>query len=217
MSRFSPLVIAALAVAGAALSGCSPDESSAAAATVTRTVTVTVPAGSGSPTTTVSTSSAAAQSANGVGQTFANRGATVTVVEVTAASSIRLNQSNFRPDSPNAVFTDTPARAGARYIVVRTHIVNNAKVSMDLTCSLPINTGLLDDRGRRFDSIDDLYKIEGNPECNSQLQPGFEDDMTWVYELPATATAVTWAFEELTDPSTLGTNRPTMVPVQVAT
>jgi hypothetical protein len=216
MSRFSTLIITALAVIGATLSGCSSDDSSAAPATVTKTITVTATTGAGSSATTVSTSSPAAQSPNGVGQTFTNRGATVTFIEATAAGSIKLNQSNYRADSPNAVFTDTPARAGAQYIVVKTHIVNNAKLSMDLTCSLPINTRLLDDQNRQFDPIDGLYKIEGNPECNSQLQPGFEADMTWIYEVPTTATIVAWGFEELTDPSTLGTNRPTMVPIQLS-
>nr|WP_052477712.1 hypothetical protein [Kibdelosporangium sp. MJ126-NF4]CEL13444.1 hypothetical protein [Kibdelosporangium sp. MJ126-NF4]CTQ99133.1 hypothetical protein [Kibdelosporangium sp. MJ126-NF4] len=99
---------------------------------------------------------------------------------------------------------------------MKTHIVNNAKLSMDLTCSLPINTRLVDDQSRQFNSIEDLYKIKGNPECNKQLQPGFEADMTWIYEVPTSATIVTWGFEELTDPSTIGTNQPTTVPVQLS-
>jgi hypothetical protein len=216
MSRFSMLAIAGLAVISLTLPGCASDSSSAPSTTVTQTVTVTVPASSGSPTTTASSPpSSSAKPSNGVGQTFTNRGAKVTITEVSTANSVKLNQSSYRAGSPNAVFTDTPARTGAKYVMVRTHIANNAKLSMDLTCSLPINTRLIDDQNRQFDSIDDLYKVKGNPECNSQLQPGFEDYMTWVYEIPANATVTAWGFEELTEPSTLGTNQPTMVPVQL--
>lgn len=85
-----------------------------------------------------------------------------------------------------------------------THVVNNAKVSLDLTCSLPVQTKLVDVQQRNFDAIDDLYKLKGNPECNDQLQPGFEADMTWVYLVPKNASVVGWGFRDLTDLSNAG-------------
>jgi hypothetical protein len=45
----------------------------------------------------------------------------------------------------------------------------------------------VDDRDRRFDPINELYKFKGNLECNKQLQPGFEEDMAYVYLVPADA------------------------------
>jgi hypothetical protein len=64
---------------------------------------------------------------------------------------------------------------------------------------------LVDDQDRQFDPIDDLYKLKGNPECNDQLQPGFESDMTWVYRLPSSANVVGWAFQDFTDVATAST------------
>ena len=93
---------------------------------------------------------------------------------------------------------DDPRR-GRCEVRGQTHVVNNAKTSLDLTCSLPVNTKLVDDQERQFDPIDDLYKLKGNPECNDQLQPGFESDMTWLYRVPSTANVVGWAFQDLTD------------------
>ncbi|MFD9216479.1 hypothetical protein ACFVY9_25950 [Streptomyces sp. NPDC059544] len=67
---------------------------------------------------------------------------------------------------------------------------------MDLTCSLPIINALIDDQGRRFDTIDDLSDIPGNPECNEALQPGFKDKMKFVYLVPKDAKVVLWEFQE---------------------
>jgi hypothetical protein len=89
---------------------------------------------------------------------------------------------------------------------VSAHVVNDANGSLDLTCGLPIQTKLTDDRGRRFDAIQELYKLRDNPECNAQLQPGFEDDMTYVYRVPDTATITAWTFLDLSE--NLGNNSP---------
>lgn len=151
-----------------------------------------------------------------VGQQVANLGAVLTVSSVTAAKSIPLNESNYRPGSGYEKYTDTPAGDGAKYVVVVTRVTNNAKTSMDLTCSLPIATKLLDNQGRQYDSIDDLYKIKNNPECNKSLQPGFADDMTWIYRVPETATITAWSFQDTTDFSTLNSNQPSFVQVAVS-
>ncbi|MCF7547843.1 hypothetical protein [Pseudonocardia sp. WMMC193] len=70
---------------------------------------------------------------------------------------------------------------------------------------MPINTKLVDSQQHNFDAIEDLDKLKGNPECNDQLQPGFEADMTWVYLVPQAATVIGWGFQDTTDFSgTLG-------------
>ena len=129
---------------------------------------------------------------------MSNGGITLTVNAARIATTVDMNESNYRPGSGNETYTTTPAGDGAKF-VVQTHVVNNAKTSLDLTCSLPVNTKLVDDQERQFDPIDDLYKLKGNPECNDQLQPGFESDMTWLYRVPSTANVVGWAFQDLTD------------------
>jgi hypothetical protein len=134
---------------------------------------------------------------------------------VRSASSIQVNESNFRPGSGRESYTNTPAGSGASYVIVNTHVLNKAKKSMDLTCSLPIRAVLIDDQNRNFDSIQELYKIKGNPECNEALQPGFTADMTWVYRVPTETHVLGWAFEDTTDLSTIGHNEPTVVHIQV--
>ena len=95
-------------------------------------------------------------------------------------------------------------------------MVNNAQVSLDLTCSLPIRNVLVDDRNRNFDAIEDLYKIRGNPECNKSLQPGFESDMTWIYRVPVGTNISGWAFQDITEHSSAGRTEPTIVRLQLA-
>ncbi|EHM29095.1 hypothetical protein SPW_2553 [Streptomyces sp. W007] len=56
--------------------------------------------------------------------------------------------------------------------------------------------GLLDEQERRYDTIDDLYEVTGNPECNEQLQPGFKDEMQFVYRVPKGAKIIAWEFSE---------------------
>lgn len=45
-------------------------------------------------------------------------------------------------------------------------------------------------------SSPDLYQVEGNPECNAKLQPGFSSDMKYVYEIPDTAVPMFFGFYE---------------------
>ena len=134
-----------------------------------------------------------------VGQVVRNGGVTLTVTAARVADSIDMNESNYRPGSGFEKYTKTKPDAGGKFVVVETHIVNDAKVSMDLTCSLPISTVLVDAKDRNFDPIQDLYKLKGNPECNDQLQPGFETDMTYVYLVPIDAKITGWAFTDLTE------------------
>ncbi len=55
---------------------------------------------------------------------------------------------------------------------------------MDLTCSLPIMAKVVDAQGREFDTVESLYELRGNPECNDQLQPGFSSEMTYAFLVP---------------------------------
>lgn len=196
------MFLATATVLAAGCSGSSSTKTSKSATTRTTTASTTLPSTTTAPP-------------NQVGQQFSNLGINLTVTEATSADSIRLNRSNFRPGSGYETYTDTPAGPGAKYVIVKVHIINNAKTSLDLTCSLPIKTVLIDDMQRNFVPIQALYKVQGNPECNSRLQPGFESDMTWPYRVPTATHVRSWAFEDATDPSTVGRNRPTIVRIQV--
>lgn len=189
------------AVALLVLSGCSSQPVDAPAASAS-TDSCRGSACSLTNETPSATPSAAPSAA--VGQAAANGGITLTVKEAHGVDSIQMNESNFRPGSGYEKYTKTTPRDGGRFVMVSTHVVNNGKVSLDLTCSLPVQTKLVDVQQRNFDAIDDLYKLKGNPECNDQLQPGFETDMTWVYLVPKTATVIGWGFRDTTDLSNTG-------------
>ncbi|MFD5349616.1 hypothetical protein ACFWJY_39150 [Streptomyces anulatus] len=119
-----------------------------------------------------------------VGEEVRNRGTVVTIKKVREASSITFDGA------------DKQAGADAKYVILETVVRNETKAGMDLTCSLPIVNALIDDQDRRFDSVEDLSGVQGNPECNAQLQPGFKDEMKFVYRVPEDANIVLWEFEE---------------------
>jgi hypothetical protein len=123
----------------------------------------------------------------------------LTVTNAFVADTIELNKTNYAPGSGFEEYTPTAPDAGGKFVVVQTHVVNNAQISMDLTCGYPIATTVVDSQERQFDTIDSLYELRGNPECNDQLQPGFEADMTYVYMVPASAQIVAFGFADATD------------------
>ncbi|MFE0421117.1 hypothetical protein [Streptomyces sp. NPDC058953] len=119
-----------------------------------------------------------------VGEQARSGGVVVTIGKVRETGSI--------------VFAGTARKAGsgAKYVVLETVVFNDTKGGMDLTCGLPIVNSLLDAGGRRYDTVDDLDEVPGNPECNEQLQPGFKDSMHFVYRVPEDAEITAWEFSE---------------------
>lgn len=113
----------------------------------------------------------------------------MTVTKVTWAD-------NIKQTDPGETAT-VKAGDGAVFIVLDTVVRNETKASMDLTCGYPVANSLIDDQGRRYDAIKDLFKLQGNPECNDQLQPGFKNGMQYVYRVPAGARIVSWKFQEV--------------------
>ncbi|MGY0491786.1 hypothetical protein [Streptomyces sp. WG-D5] len=173
------IIAAAVIATGIAVSGLN-DDTAKPEPTVTVTKTV-------EPDATVEEDPAAAtdQKADAkIGEQARNGGAVVKVTKVTEADSIALAGAR------------KSAGADAKYVVLKTVVNNKGKSSMDLTCSLPIVNALIDGQGRRFDTIDDLYDVAGNPECNAQLQPGFDDEMQFVYRVPKDAVVTAWEFSE---------------------
>ncbi|MFG2194440.1 hypothetical protein [Streptomyces sp. NPDC048639] len=119
-----------------------------------------------------------------VGEEARNGGAVVKISKVLESDTITL------------AGVQKQAGADAKFVTLKTIVTNETKSGMDLTCSLPIVNALIDDQDRRFDTIDDLYEISGNPECNAQLQPGFKDEMQFVYRVPEDVEVTAWEFYE---------------------
>ena len=131
-----------------------------------------------------------------VGQPATNVGVAVTVNSVTAVPTIALNQSGYRPGSGYDTYTDTPAGAGDKYVMVSTHIVNSESKPMDVSCGVPLKTFAVDDQGHQYPPMDQLFKFKGNPQCDEAIEPGQAADMTWIYRVPAAAHMVSWQFQE---------------------
>jgi hypothetical protein len=173
------IIAAAIVGTGIAISG-SGDDTAKPQPTVTVTETVEP-----EPAAKEDAAAASNQSTDTkVGEVARNGGAVVKVTKMVEADSI--------------TFAGAHKSAGhdAKYVILKTVVSNEGKASMDLTCSLPIVNALIDDQGRRFDTIEDLYDVAGNPECNAQLQPGFDDQMQFVYRVPKDAVVTTWEFSE---------------------
>ncbi|HEY1918589.1 MAG TPA: hypothetical protein VGH27_23695 [Streptosporangiaceae bacterium] len=151
-----------------------------------------------------------------VGHAFRHLGIEITLIDVGCSYSVYLNNSSYRSGSGRETYDEVGAENGAKFVTVKTRVLNDAKKSIDLTCSRPIANYLIDDRGRRFDSIGKLYRIRGNPPCNDRLQPGFTSDMTWIYRVPLDASILAFEFEDATDFDRDRTLKPAQIPLIVA-
>lgn len=137
-----------------------------------------------------------AEEAHREGGSFRHLGAVLTLLDVRSQQSILLRNLW---DSGDGLLQEQGAGTGARFVLVATRVLNDAKKSMDLTCGLAIQTFLIDERDRMFDPIPHLDEFEGNPECNFALQPGFEHDMTWIFRVPEAARIRAFQFEDFTE------------------
>jgi hypothetical protein len=132
-----------------------------------------------------------------VGDVATNGGIQIKVVSAVASPTVTQNTSNYRSGSGSETYEDVPAQSGGRYVVVKAVVTNNGKAPIDLTCSYPIDIKVFNSSSQVYSPIENIYKIKDNPECNAQLQPGFESNMTWAFLVPAKSTIVGAAFSEV--------------------
>lgn len=78
------------------------------------------------------------------------------------------------------------ARKDGQIVVVKTTVLNQGKDEMDLTCGFGMQVELVSDKDSNYTPVGELYDIPGNPECNDKLGTDFDDEMTWVFEIPKT-------------------------------
>jgi hypothetical protein len=121
--------------------------------------------------------------------------------------------NSMRKNSGYDVYGDVVPRAGGKFIRVDVTIENAGQKSMDLTCSWPIEVFAADASNRMFDPIDELDKLEGTPECNEELQPGFSSPMTYIFEVPSAADVRIFAFAD----TALDSQKPTFVVISPQT
>ncbi|QUD81551.1 hypothetical protein J8M97_17385 [Gordonia polyisoprenivorans] len=136
-----------------------------------------------------------------VGQNVTNGGITVTINQVSSPPSFQQVSNSMQKTSEYAEFVSVSPRAGGKFIRVDATVLNGTQKAIDLTCSWPINDVAVDSSNHNYKHVDDLYKIPGTPECNEDLNPGFSAKMTWIYEVPASANVIGFAFADTaTDP-----------------
>ncbi|GAA1764435.1 hypothetical protein [Kocuria aegyptia] len=126
-----------------------------------------------------------------------NKGLVMTVDKFVETPTITINDSGYRSDSPLAEWRDVPPDKEGKFFVAETTIKNNTDSALDLTCSSPVDIRLLDDEGKSFGPIENLYEMQGNPECNYQLEPGFESKMNYAFAAPHGAKAEMIVFAPL--------------------
>lgn len=193
------------------LTSCAAGDESPAPTTVTATETVTAIATAIAPQQTpsvpedepaeetVEQTSGSDATIGEIGDTIENNGVSLTVAKARIVKSIEMNRTNYDSASSYARFTSEKPDKGGKFLEVQTVIENIGTVSMDLTCSFPIEITAVDTDERVFDVIDDLYSLRGNPDCNAKLQPGFTDKMTYVFLVPADVELTGLIFRDTTD------------------
>jgi hypothetical protein len=139
-----------------------------------------------------------------VDQPATHKGVQITIHSASLAESVSMNQTTYRAGTPYAKYTPLAPKAGAKFVSVKATVTNNAKSGMDLTCGYPIKIVVVNSKDQEYTPIEKLYNLQGNPECNDQLQPGFSAEMEWAFEVPANSEILGAAFWDVTDFSGLG-------------
>ena len=114
-----------------------------------------------------------------------------------ASPTVTLNTSNYRPGSGYETYEAVPAQSGGKYIIVTSVVTNNSNAPIDLTCGFPIEIRAFNVAAQVYSPIEDNRKIKGNPECNAELQPGFDSPMIWAFMVPDKTTIIAAMFAEV--------------------
>jgi hypothetical protein len=197
------LAVASVLTTAIGVAACGSTTTKTVTVASTETETVTVPIGDLARDSTTETAAApATHSSHGTGKHAVAKSGGITLRVLSAHTSPTVHYIGGTQDAdvtPNATAVTDKAPQGGHYEYVRTRVTNNTPEGIDLTCEDPVTAAVLDGSGREFDPVDGLYLIAGNPGCNKMLQPGFKDEMTWVFLLPKGAHAETFSFTDTTD------------------
>lgn len=135
--------------------------------------------------------------ASGIGATAVSGGVEMKLLEAGEQPTISFDtcgdgcsNGSYAPQAPDA---------NTKYWVVKVEVTNNTSSPMDITCSYPYEIAALNSKNQKYTPIKDLYKIEGNPECNAQLQPGLTSTVTYPFQVPLDAKMVALAFRDVGD------------------
>ncbi len=182
------LLASVLATAILALAGCGSSN--------TETVTETV---SEETTTTIEGAASNGEPVVPVDGSATSGGIEVTVNQAFSKPTISYEGGTESRVTPDGEPRTIQAPQGGHYIYVVADVLNETAEGIDLTCGYPMKVKLRDADHKRYDPVEGLDLVNGNPECNEQLQPGFSRKMIWIFLVPPSADVEALEFSDVTN------------------
>lgn len=133
----------------------------------------------------------------GIGSTAVSGGIEMKVLEAGDQPSISFDTCG--DGCSNGQYAPKAPDANTKYWVAKVEVKNNTSRPLDITCGYPYEIVALNSKSQHYTPIQDLYQVEGNPECNAQLQPGLTSTVIYPFQVPADAQMVAIAFRDVGD------------------
>ncbi|MCI1978447.1 MAG: hypothetical protein LKJ44_01825 [Bifidobacteriaceae bacterium] len=127
-----------------------------------------------------------------IGDTLESAGIQMKLTKAADASSISYDTCG--DSCSNGKYAPKKPDKGTKYWVANVEITNNSKAPIDITCGYPLKIEAVNTDNQHYTPIDDLYQVQGNPECNAELQPGLSSKMSYVFAIPSKTTIAGIAF-----------------------
>lgn len=132
-----------------------------------------------------------------IGQTVDNGGIEMKLISASEQSTI--NYDTCGDGCSNGKYAPKSPDANTKYWVAVVEVKNNTKQPLDITCGYPYEIKALNSDNQQYTPIENLYQIQGNPECNASLQPGLSAQVTYPFQVPLDVKMVALAFRDVGD------------------
>ena len=135
-----------------------------------------------------------------IGQTVTNGGIEMKLVSAGEQSTISYDTCG--DGCSNGEYAPKNPDANTKYWVATVEVKNNTRKPLDISCGYPYEIIALNSESQQYTPIQDIYQVQGNPECNAQLQPGLDTRVTYPFQVPLDAKMVAIAFRDVGDLTT---------------
>lgn len=121
-------------------------------------------------------------------------GATLTIEEVTTGYRLEIQEGITMNGEP--IENPMVPVSGGKFVFVKTSVENTGQESLDFACGADLQVKLVDTLDRKFDHVENLWLIPSNPDCGKATNPGFTEQVTWVFEVPEATIPAQLAFAD---------------------
>lgn len=121
---------------------------------------------------------------------------------ISASEQSTINYDTCGDGCSNGEYAPKSPDEGTKYWIATVEVKNNTKKPLDITCGYPYEIIALNSKNQQYTPIQDLYQVQGNPECNAQLQPGLSTQTTYPFQVPLDAKMTAIAFRDVGDLTT---------------